>query len=179
LALLLVGRDLMARASELASITAESIKWDEHDGTAQVSLRRRETSTKAHPLQLGEETSVALRRWLDAAGIAAGPVFIGLTKGGKLTTGRATTDGRHTCVLSRQDLGRILKSLAKRAKLPPDFSAHSLRRGYGSRPDGGERVSPGTMQVAGWKAPEMLTRYTADLVAKHSAVARYRAARHK
>jgi site-specific recombinase XerD len=40
LALLQVGRDLMARASELVSVTVEAIAWDEKDGTAQVALRR-------------------------------------------------------------------------------------------------------------------------------------------
>jgi site-specific recombinase XerD len=48
LALLLVGRDLLARASELVSITVEAITWD-GDGTAQVALMRSKTSTETIP----------------------------------------------------------------------------------------------------------------------------------
>ena len=64
----------------------------------------------------------ALRAWLDAAGISAGPIFRGVAKGGK-----TVRQGR----LDPGSVARITKRAAARAGLPDanDFSGHSLRSG--------------------------------------------------
>jgi site-specific recombinase XerD len=79
LALMLLGRDLLARASELVSITVENITFDTDD-TAVILLRRHKTSTEALPYQIGPDATAALARWLKLPGIAAGPVFRSVTK---------------------------------------------------------------------------------------------------
>jgi hypothetical protein len=61
-ALMLVGRDLMARTSELVSITLESITWKDN-GTALVALHRRKTDD-LHTSLLGYDAVAALQRWL-------------------------------------------------------------------------------------------------------------------
>lgn len=64
----------------------------------------------------------ALRAWLDAAAISAGPIFRGVAKGGK-----TVRPGR----LDPGSVARIIKRAATRAGLPDadDFSGHSLRSG--------------------------------------------------
>jgi site-specific recombinase XerD len=163
LALLLTGRDLLARASEAIAVTAESITWDEADGTAQVMLRRTKTSAEALPFQLGPDAAAALRRWLELSGITQGPVFQGLTRGGKLT-GQA---------LKRQDVGRIIK-----ARAGEDFSAHSLRVGMAQDMVSDDIASAAVLQAGGWKSEAMLVRYTRKIAAKKGAVSRYYA-KHK
>jgi hypothetical protein len=46
IALLFVGKDLLARASELVSLSVDAICFDADDSTAHVALRRRKTSTE-------------------------------------------------------------------------------------------------------------------------------------
>src|SRR5690606_10092532 len=72
----------------------------------------------------------ALRRWLDAAGIVAGPIFLRMRRNDAIGTSRLTP----------QSVALIVKRYAKLAGLPelakdPDcmaleFGGHSLRRGF-------------------------------------------------
>jgi integrase len=169
LALVLVGRDLLARASELVSLTIESIAWDEADGTATINLRRRKTSTETQAYLIGQEAAEALRRWLEASGIASGPVWRSLTRGGKVKAAG----------INRRDVSRILKRLAARARLETSLSSHSLRVGMAQDMTAANIEGAAIMQAAGWTTPRMLTRYTGKLAAKRGAVAQYHARRHK
>lgn len=162
-ALMLVGRDLMARASELVSIPYEALSFDDEDGTGQILLRRFKTSTEALPYQIGPDATQALQRWLACSGITGGPLFVSLTKGGRVT-GRPLSD---------RDVSRVLKGLAKRARLNHDFSAHSLRVGMAQDLTAANVEGAAIMQAAGWTTPRMLARYTAKLGAKRGAIARY------
>jgi site-specific recombinase XerC len=162
LALMQVGRDLLARSSELIAITCESIAWDD-TGLAQVMMRRVKTSLEALPFQLGPDASAALRRWLDVAGITTGPVFVGLTKAGRSTG----------IVLSRRDVTRVLKSLGQRAKLSAEFSSHSLRVGMAQDMLAANVETGAILQAGGWAKVEMLVKYTRKLDASRGAVARY------
>lgn len=163
LAIVLVGRDLPARASELVSLELESVRFQE-DGTALLSLRREKTDTARTTYPLGTEAAAALRRWLDAAGIISGLLFVSLTKGGK-PTGRP---------LSNRDVGRIMKALAGE-----DYSAHSRRRGMAHDLVAAGLETGSVMQAGGWKSPTMIARYTQDLAVERSAVAQYHASGHK
>jgi hypothetical protein len=55
----LVGRDLMARTSELVSITREAIESTESGATI-VNLTRIKTDTESKPIALGSEAAAAL-----------------------------------------------------------------------------------------------------------------------
>lgn len=162
LALMLVGRDLLTRASELVSIDLEAVTFDP-DGTALVAMRRRKTSSETHQYMLGPTAAAALHRWLEVAGIQSGPLFVGLTKGGKLTGNRLVTS----------DVSRILKKLGKRARIKTDFSSHSVRIGMAVDLVADGVNDAAVMQAAGWQSPEMLTRYTRKLSAKRGAIAQY------
>ena len=63
LAMLLVGRDLLARASELVALTVVDVTIDT-DG-ALVQMRRRKTSTGTHPCYMGPEAAKALVAYLE------------------------------------------------------------------------------------------------------------------
>src|ERR1700730_391274 len=78
-ALLIVGQDLLARASELVSLTVDAVTFDAEDGTAHVALRRHKTSTEAQECLVGPDAAAALQRWLQAAGIASGALFRSIT----------------------------------------------------------------------------------------------------
>ncbi|MFN9473604.1 site-specific integrase [Acidovorax sp.] len=65
------------------------------------------------------KAGAALGAWLDASGIADGPVFRRIWKGGRL--GGA---------LSAAAVRDIVQARAQAAGLPNDFSAHSLRSGF-------------------------------------------------
>jgi site-specific recombinase XerD len=95
-------------------------------------------------------------------------VFLGLTRGGKLT-------GK---TLSRHDVGRILKALARRAAIATHFSAHSLRVGMAQDLVASNLDMAAVMQAGGWRSPEMLSRYCRKISAQRGAISRYHAVRH-
>lgn len=163
IALLLVGKDLLARASELVALTVEAVRFDAGDSTAHVSLRRRKTSTEPQDCLLGPEAAAALQRWLTAAHIESGAAFRSIKKGNRVT-------GRP---LSTCDVSRILKTLASRAKLDPaHISSHSLRVGTAIDCMAANIDAASIMQAGGWTSVRMLARYTSKLAAKRGAIAR-------
>lgn len=161
LAVVLVGRDLLARASELTSITVEAITW-QADGTAQVSLRRRKTTSKVVRYPLGRDAVAALNRWLTASGVRTGPIFHALTSGGRLKDAAITP----------RDVSRIVAARAGHG-----FSSHSLRVGMACDLTAANFELAAIMQAGGWKSAEMVARYTQHLTAACGAVARYHAQR--
>jgi integrase len=162
-ALLLVGKDLLARASEIVSLTLDAVAFDLDDGTAHVALRRHKTSTETQECLIGPEAAGALQRWLRAAAIASGPLFRSVTKGGKATA----------MPLSTRDVGRILKSLATRARLDASHvSSHSMRVGTAVDCVAANIDAASIMQAGGWTSVRMVARYTARLAAKRGAIAR-------
>jgi len=163
IALLLVGKDLFARASELVALTVDAIRYCEEDGTANVALRRRKTCTEAQDCLLGPDAVTALRRWLVAAKISAGAIFQSITKGGTVTG----------IPLSVRDVSRILKGLAVRAKVDvAGISSHSLRVGTAVDCVAANIDAASIMQAGGWTSIRMIARYTSKLAAKRGAIAR-------
>lgn len=166
-ALLLVGRDLLARASELVALRVEDVQAVE--GGAVVALRRRKTDTEARPYFIGPEATEALQAWLRRAGIEAGLLFRSVNKAGK-----ASDRG-----LSTRDVGRVLKGRAMQAQLPAagGVSAHSMRTGMACDLVAANLEVSAVMAAGGWSTPSMVARYTAGLAAQRGAVARYYGAR--
>jgi site-specific recombinase XerD len=162
-ALMLVGRDLLARSSELVALTVADLEAAE--GGMLVNLRRQKTSTDTHACFIGETAAAALRAWLERAGITQGLVFQSLTKGGK-ATGRA---------LDTRDVRRILKGLAVAARLGHGkaVSGHSLRVGMAQDLVAANMDLASVMQAGGWATPLMVSRYTEKLTARRGAVARF------
>jgi site-specific recombinase XerD len=165
-ALMLVGRDLLARASELVSITVDAITWQ--DETALVAMRRGKTSTETETYFVGPDAAAALRVWIEAAGITAGPVWRTVNKAGRVGE----------CAIGARDFSRALRDQAKRARIGTSFSGHSLRVGMAQDLTADNFEAAGIMQAAGWTTPRMLARYTRKLAAGQGVVAKYHA-KHK
>jgi site-specific recombinase XerD len=163
LAMLLAGRDLLSRASELVAVTVADLEPAE--GGMLVQVRRHKTSTQSHAYFIGPEAAEAVQAWLARAGITEGPVFQSLTKGGR-ATGRA---------LTTRDVRRTLKALAVAARLShgKDVSGHSLRVGMAQDLVAADMDIASVMQAGGWTTPCMVARYTEKLTARRGAVARY------
>lgn len=162
-ALLLVGKDLLARASEVASLTVDAVSFDAEDGTAHATMRRRKTSTETQDCLIGPDAVVALKRWLREAGITSGTIFRSITKGGRPTENPLTT----------RDVSRILKALANRARLDASrVSSHSLRVGTAVDCVAANIDAASIMQAGGWTSVRMVARYTSKLAAKRGAIAR-------
>lgn len=162
-ALMLVGRDLLARSSELVALQVSAIEWA--DDGALVRLRRRKTATESNTYFLGHDTARALRAWLERAGIESGAIFRSITKSGRVTDN----------VLGTRDVRRILKARAIGARLGHGVgvSGHSLRVGMAQDLTAANIDISAVMQAGAWKSERMVTRYTEKLSAKRGAVARY------
>jgi integrase len=94
-----------------------------------LTLRRRKTDQEgqgteiAIPFDQSGRTCpvLTLRAWLEVAGITSGPVFVSITRGGKIRSVR----------LSPIDVARAVKAAVEAAGGDPDdFSGHSLRSGF-------------------------------------------------
>ncbi len=141
-ALLLVMRDMLARRSEVVALNMGDLTLD-RDGSAIARVRRSKTDQAGQgaDLYLSAQTVEHLRRWLEAAGIEAGPVFRTVGKSGALgermqaaevsrVVKRLATDGRAASGHRGRDVGAL------------DPGGHGA--GFG-----GERRGPGRRH-AGW-----------------------------
>lgn len=163
LALILCGRDLLSRSSELVALEVAAVAFE--DGGATVALRRTKTTTASATYWLAGEAAEALQAWLQRAGITEGPVFRSITKAGRVTSRR----------LSTRDISRIVKARAMQARLKnaEGVSGHSLRVGMAQDLAAGNIDLASIMQAGSWKSPAMVARYSAKVSAKRGAVARY------
>ena len=163
LALVLAGRDLLGRASELVSLTVADITAT--DDGALVKVRRTKTSTDSVTYYMGKDAAQAVADWLARASITQGPVFQSLTKGGR-ATGRA---------IDTRDVRRILKAVAVTARLQhgASISGHSLRVGMAQDLVAANVDVASVMQAGGWATSRMVARYTQHLSASRGAVARF------
>ena len=114
-------RDMLARRSEIVTLELADLVFAA-GGTATALIRRSKTDQAGagQVCWLGRQTVRELHRWLEAAGIAAGPIFRPVNQAGVVgTTG-----------LNGSEVSRILKWLAQRARLEPSaISGHSARVG--------------------------------------------------
>jgi len=124
-ALLLVGFAAALRRSEIVALDVEHVRIN---GVLRITIARSKTDqegqgiTKTIPRLADQELCPvrALRAWLDAAGIASGPVFRSVNRWGKLGAR-----------LSAYDVARIVKRRAEAAGLDARMLAgHSLRAGF-------------------------------------------------
>ena len=125
-AIVLLGFAAALRRSELAALNVEDLTFTA-EGVV-VHLRRSKTDQAG----LGRDIAVprvaissvdavtALRRWFDEARIELGPVFRAIA-----TDGRLQDHG-----IAGQDIARLIQRLTRRAGVPGDFAAHSLRAGF-------------------------------------------------
>jgi len=164
-ALLLLGFAGALRRSELVALTVADLV--DAEGGLRVIIRHSKTDQEGQ----GQEIAIpaggklrpveAIRTWLAAAGIAEGPVFRPIAKGGKL----------QPVALSDRSVAAIVKGYAERAGLDPDaYAGHSLRAGFlTTAAEHGASVFK-MMEVSRHKSVDTLRGYVrrADLFRDHA-----------
>jgi integrase len=124
-ALLLLGFAGAFRRSELVALDAADI--EETEAGLRVTIRHSKTDQEGQGVTIaiarGDVACLvkALREWLGAAGIEAGPLFRPIDKAGRVARARLTD----------RSVANIVKAYAKRAGFDAStFSGHSLRSGF-------------------------------------------------
>lgn len=115
------------RVSEMLALTVEDLEIVTDPGTGgrgyMLTVQKSKTDQEGEGLSVGlhGKGAEAMRAWLDISRVDSGPIFQGVTRGGKLM-GEAIT---------RVQAWRIVKRWCGRAGLDPRrFSPHSFRSGY-------------------------------------------------
>ncbi|MBT3304880.1 MAG: site-specific integrase [Alphaproteobacteria bacterium] len=164
LALVLAGRDLLARRSELVALDVADIQYAEDgSGTALISRSKTDQDGQGAEMYLSPRAVDALKSWLEMAKITDGAVFRRLWKGGRVA-GRLTADA----------VPHIFRRLAKVAGVETvGISGHSCRVGMAQDLVASGAELPNLMQAGRWKSSAMPARYTERQGARRGAVARF------
>ncbi len=153
-ALLLVGFAGAFRRSELVALDVEDIA-DVDEGLV-VTIRRSKTDQEGEGRKVGISYGGApstcpvrsLRTWLGQAGIADGPLFRPMTKGGRMLDQR----------LSDKAVALVVKRTAEAIGLDPArYAGHSLRAGLATAAAGASERS--IMAQTGHRSLAMVRRY--------------------
>ncbi|SRR5712691_4971016 len=158
-ALILLGFAGAFRRSELVALDVTDLAFS-RDGLT-IMLRRSKTDQEAQGRKVGipygsnPDTCPVrtLQAWLEAASIAAGPVFRSLTRHGHLQASR----------LAPVDVARIVKKLAERAGLDAaKYAGHSLRAGHATSAAIAGASERSIMNQTGHRSVQMVRRYIRD-----------------
>ena len=163
-ALIRLGSDALLRVSELSELNVADVQVED-DGSGTVTVRHSKTDQEGqgHVRYLGAPTISAVQNYLNAAGVADGPLFRRIDKGGAV-------GGR----LGVRSIRRIIVHRAERAGIDSRVSGHSLRVGS-AQSLAAAGVGLVELQEAGdWKSPNMPSYYARNQLAARGAVARLR-----
>ena len=157
-AVIAIGFAGALRRSEICSLRSSDIEFAGAIEPNGMLLRIRRSKTD----QLGRGERIAIpagllirpvermQRWLKASGIAGGPVFRTMRRGGKVQE-RA---------LSPSDVPRLVKQYAEAIGLDPaDYSGHSLRAGFVTSAAVHHARLDKIMEVTRHSSPGMVLRY--------------------
>ena len=153
-ALLLVGFAAALRRSEIVALDVEHVRIN---GVLRITIARSKTDqegqgvVKTIPRLADAELCPvrALRAWLDAAGIASGPIFRSVNRWGKVGAR-----------LSAYDVARIVKRRAQAAGLDARMLAgHSLRAGFATTAALAGLDAVAIAEVTGHRSLNTLQRY--------------------
>ena len=165
-ALLAVAYDTLLRRSELSALQVPDL-FEEIDGDATLVVRQSKTDQEGEgeTVWVAPDSLALVRVWLERAGIADGPLFRSVGKGGK--TGGALPPGQ---------VPRIFKAMARAAGLPSSavdgLSGHSTRVGATQDMIGAGIELSAILHAGRWKSTAMVSRYGARLQARQSGAAR-------
>jgi len=165
-ALLAVAYDGMLRRSELSALQVPDL-LEELDGDATALVRRSKTDQEGggEIVWIAPDSLTLVRIWLERGGIADGPLFRSVGKGGRI--GGPLPPGQ---------VPRIFKAMARAADLPASvvdgLSGHSTRVGAAQDMIGAGIEIPAILHAGRWKSTAMVSRYGARLQARQSGAAR-------
>lgn len=125
-AIVLLGFAAALRRSELAALCVDDLRFEKRGLI--VTIRRSKTDQEARGTEIAVPYVVhktlcavrAVKAWLEACGITAGPAFRSFTLQREMLP--TPINGR--------DVANLVKRLAAKAQLDGDFSGHSLRAGF-------------------------------------------------
>ena len=158
-ALLLVGFAGAFRRSELVCLDVEDLAFTS-DGLV-VTMRRSKTDQEGAGRKVGVPYGSrpdtcpvrALRAWLEASGIAAGPVFRSVNRHGRLQPGR----------LSSKAVALVVKRYAGAAEMDASqYAGHSLRAGLATSAAIAGASERAIMTQTGHRSAAMVRRYIRD-----------------
>jgi integrase len=158
-ALILLGFAGAFRRSEIVALDIGDLDFG-RDGLT-ITLRRSKTDQEGQGRKVGipygsnPETCPVrvLKGWLEAAGVASGPVFCSVNRHGKVRQSR----------LAPADVARIVKKLALRAGLDPArYAGHSLRAGHATEAAVAGASERSIMAQTGHRSVQMVRRYIRD-----------------
>jgi site-specific recombinase XerD len=156
-ALLLLGFAGAFRRSELVAL--DIVDTEETEAGLRVTIRKSKTDQEAEGVTIAIARGdvacpvKALRDWLDAAGLEAGPIFRPINKAGTVATTRLTD----------RSVANIVKCYAGRAGFDAaTFSGHSLRSGFLTSAAGKGASIFKMMDVSRHKSVETLRGYVRD-----------------
>ena len=164
-ALLRLGSDGFLRISELAAVTVEHLESAE-DGSGCLSVPRSKTDQEdgGETLYVCRATMAAVVAWREASGVASGPLFRAVSRGGS---------GVGQAALSESGIRRAVRLRARAAGIQGRVSAHSLRLGSAQSLVARGASTAELMQAGRWRDLKTAARYAADELAANGAVARY------
>lgn len=165
-ALLLLGFGGAFRRSELVAFDVEHLQETDEGLRAFIAKSKTDQEAEGVTIAIARGSSlacpvVALRDWLDAAGIEAGPVFRPINKAGTVSAARLTD----------RSVANIVKVHANAAGLDErQFSGHSLRRGFLTSAAAAGKSIFRMMDVSRHKSVDTLRGYVqeADLFKDHA-----------
>ena len=163
-ALLRLGSDGLLRISELAGVQVDDLRLAE-EGSGVLALPRSKTDQEGEGsfLYVCRETMEAIAAWLKVSGITAGPLFR------RVLRNRVGGDSP----LSVSAVRSILQRRARAAGATGRVSGHSLRVGSAQSLVAAGASTAELMQAGRWTDAATATRYAANELAGHGAVARY------
>jgi integrase len=156
-AILLIGFAGAFRRSELAGLTLADVQFT-NDGLV-ITLRRSKTDQEGEGylkgIPYGSTPATcpvrALRAWLDASDVSAGPLFRSMWKGGRRLRPSALND---------RAIAEVIKRAAAAAGYDPaGFSGHSLRAGLVTTAAAAGVDERTIMEQTGHKTTTMVRRY--------------------
>lgn len=168
-ALLLCASDALLRASEVAALQVGDVETGDGKGKgAVVHVRKSKTDQVGDgaALYLRPRTAMAVKRWVEKAGIDSGPLFRPVHTRGSLQPG----------ALSPRAVSRIIKRCAAAAGVGDGkpVSGHSLRVGAAGDLALRGCSLPALCEAGRWKTPAQAAHYARQGLAQQSAVARLR-----
>jgi site-specific recombinase XerD len=156
-AILLLGFAGAFRRSELVALDVSDLEFC--DSGLRVHIRRSKTDQEG----IGDTVAIvpgsiacpveAVRAWLEASNIPAGPLLRPIAKGGRIGSGR----------LADSTVVRVVKASARRVGLDPKlFAGHSLRSGFLTSAAGRGASIFKMMDVSRHKSMDTLRGYVRD-----------------